>query len=147
MAPPEIQRVVSAQSDVDTHSRMSLSRYLKPSSCPASSNQGLVNPGEGWKRSEDIDPASRELLVRALASGLFAAGGAFSFRAAFAQPLGKVPKPLPAGRSFYEVSGPVMVNGKAATLATQVGINDTVETGRAAQAIFVVGSDAFIFAR
>lgn len=96
------------------------------------------------KQSEDIDPSRRELLVRALASGLFAAGGAFGFRAAFAQPLGKVPKPLPAGRSFYEVSGPVTVNGKAATLATQVGVHDTVETGKAAQAIFVVGSDAFI---
>ncbi len=96
------------------------------------------------KRSEDIDPARRELLVRALASGLFAAVGAFGFRAAFAQPLGKVPKPLPAGRSFYEVSGPVRVNGKAATLTTQVGVNDTVETGKAAQAIFVVGLDAFI---
>ena len=96
------------------------------------------------KQSEDIDPARRELLVRALASGLFAAGGAFGFRAAIAQPLGKVPKPLPAGRSFYEVSGPVMVNGKAATLATQVGVNDTIETGKAAQAIFVVGLDAYI---
>lgn len=96
------------------------------------------------KQSEDIDPSRRELLVRALASGLFAVGGAFNFGAAFAQPLGKVPKPLPAGRSFYEVSGPVTVNGKAATLATQVGVNDTVETGKAAQAIFVVGSDAFL---
>src|SRR5450432_704061 len=96
------------------------------------------------KQSEDIDPARRELLVWALANGLFAAGGAFGFGSALAQPLGKVPKPLPAGRSFYEVSGPVMVNGKAATLATAVGVNDTVETGKAAQAIFVVGSDAFI---
>src|SRR5258706_2983386 len=96
------------------------------------------------KQSEDIDPARRELLVWALANGLLAAGGAFGFGAAIAQPLGKVPGPLHAGRSFYEVSGPVTVNGKAATLATHVGVNDTVETGKAAQAIFVVGSDAFI---
>ncbi len=96
------------------------------------------------KPSEDIDPSRRELLVRALASGLFAAGGAFSFRSGSAQPLGKVPKPLPAGRSFYEVSGPVTVNGKVATLATQVSVNDTVQTGKAARAIFVVGLDAFI---
>ncbi len=96
------------------------------------------------KHSEDFDPARRELLVRALASGLFSAGGAFGLRAAFAQPLGKIPKPLPAGRSFYEVSGQVMVNGKAATLATQVGVNDTIETGKAAQAVFVVGLDAYI---
>ncbi len=96
------------------------------------------------KHSEDFDPARRELLVRALASGLFSAGGAFGLRAAFAQPLGKIPKPLPAGRSFYEVSGQVMVNGKVATLATQVGVNDTIETGKAAQAVFVVGLDAYI---
>ncbi len=61
-----------------------------------------------------------------------------------AQPLGKVPKPLPAGRSFYELSGPVAVNGKAATLETKVGVNDVVETGKSAHAIFVLGSDAFI---
>ncbi len=96
------------------------------------------------KHSEDIDPARRELLLLGLANGLFAAGGAFGFGAAIAQPLGKVPGPLPAGRSFYEVSGPVTVNGKAATLATPVAVNDTVETGKAGQAIFVVGSDAFI---
>ena len=94
--------------------------------------------------SEDIDPARRDFLVWALANGLFAAGGVLGFGAALAQPLGKVPKPLPAGRSFYEVSGPVTVNGKPATLATPVGVNDTVETGKAAQAIFVVGFDAFI---
>jgi hypothetical protein len=101
------------------------------------------------KQSEDVDPSRREWLVRALANGLFAAGGAiglgsFGSGAAIAQPLGKVPGPLPAGRSFYEVSGPVTVNGKAATLATPVGVNDTVETGKSAQAIFVVGLDAFI---
>ncbi|HKB83848.1 MAG TPA: hypothetical protein VKD04_11665, partial [Burkholderiales bacterium] len=95
-------------------------------------------------RFEDIDPSRRELLVRALAGGLFAVGGAFGLGHAVAQPLGKVPGPLPAGRSFYEVSGPVTVNGKAATLATPVGVNDTVETGKSAQAIFVVGLDAFI---
>jgi hypothetical protein len=96
------------------------------------------------KQSEDLDPSRRELLVWALANGLLAVGGALGFGAAVAQPLGKVPKPLPAGRSFYEMSGPVTVNGKSATLATQIGTSDTVETGKAAQAIFVVGSDAFI---
>jgi hypothetical protein len=100
-------------------------------------------------QSEDIDPARREWLVRALASGAFAAGGSFGcglFGAgtAVAQPLGKVPGPLPAGRSFYDVSGPVMVNGKPATLATPVGVNDTVETGKSGRAIFVVGLDAYI---
>jgi len=96
------------------------------------------------KQSEDIDPARRELLIWALANGVLAASSAFGTGAALAQPLGNVPGPLPAGRSFYKVSGPVTVNGKAATTATAVGVNDVVETGKAAQAIFVVGSDAFI---
>ncbi|MEO8159685.1 MAG: hypothetical protein ABI648_17940 [Betaproteobacteria bacterium] len=96
------------------------------------------------KHSDDIDPARRAWLVKALAGGLFGAGGGYGLGAAFAQPLGKVPGPLPPGRSFYEVAGAVTVNGKAATLATQVGANDTVETGKSAHAIFVVGSDAFI---
>ncbi len=96
------------------------------------------------KLSEDIDPARREWLVRALAGGLFGAGGALGWGAAFAQPLGKVPGPLPAGRSFYEVAGPVTVNGKAANLATQIFANDIVETGKGGHAIFVVGADAFI---
>jgi hypothetical protein len=52
-------------------------------------------------QSDDIDPVRRDWLVRALASGLFAAGGALGLRAAAADPLGKVPGPLPVGRSFY----------------------------------------------
>jgi hypothetical protein len=96
------------------------------------------------RQSDEIDPVRRAWLVRALAGGLFGVGGVFGFGAACAQPLGKVPGPLPNGRSFYEVAGAVTVNGKAATLATQVGANDTVETGKGAHAIFVVGTDAFI---
>jgi hypothetical protein len=96
------------------------------------------------KRSADIDSPRRQLLVWALASGLLSGGGAFGFRSALAGPLGRVPLPLPQGKSFYEISGPVTVNGKPATPATPVGVNDTIETGKAAQAIFVVGSDAFI---
>lgn len=96
------------------------------------------------KRSEDIDERRRDWLVRALAGGLFALGGPAGLGLARAQPLGKIPGPLPPGRSFYEISGPVAVNGKPATLATRVGVNDTVETGKSARAVFVVGTDAYL---
>ncbi|HEX4986395.1 MAG TPA: hypothetical protein VFV71_10065 [Burkholderiales bacterium] len=93
------------------------------------------------KPFEDVDPSRRRLLVLALAAGWFAAGAPGPARA---QVLGKVPRPLPPGRSFYEISGAVTVNGKPATLQSAVGANDVVETGKSAHAIFVVGSDAFI---
>jgi len=57
---------------------------------------------------------------------------------------GRVPKPLAQGQSIYDLTGPVMVNGKLITRDGRVGPNDTVETGKGARAIFVVGSDAFL---
>lgn len=96
------------------------------------------------KPLEAIEESRRALLVWALASGVFAGTALFTGRRAGAQPLGKVPKPLPAGQSFYEVRGAVKVNGQAANRETRVGPNDVVETGKGAQAIFVVGTEAFL---
>lgn len=97
------------------------------------------------KPSDDIDDSRRTLLVWALANGVFAASGLLpGAREAVAQVLGRVPKPLPQGQSFYEVTGTVKVNGKPAGRDTRVGPNDTVETGKGAQAIFVVGSEAIL---
>lgn len=87
----------------------------------------------------------RAFLVRALASGLMASGGALSLsRGAGAQVLGRVPGPLAQGQSIYDVTGPVMVNGQLITRDARIGPNDTVETGKGARAIFVVGTDAFL---
>jgi hypothetical protein len=97
------------------------------------------------KRSDDIDDSRRALLVSALANGVFVATALLpGIRNASAQVLGKVPKPLPKGQSFYEVRGAVRVNGQPASRDTRVGPNDTVETGKGAQAIFVVGSEAIL---
>jgi hypothetical protein len=97
------------------------------------------------KRSDDIEESRRTLLVWALANGLFAATGLLSpVRDAAAQVLGRVPKPLPKGQSFYDIQGVVKVNGKPAGRDSRVGPNDTVETGKGAQAIFVVGSEAVL---
>lgn len=91
-----------------------------------------------------VEEKRRALLVWALASGMFVVPGLLGRRRALAQPLGKVPGPLPAGQSFYEVVGAVKVNGQPASMQTHVGANDTVETGKGARAIFVVGSEAFL---
>jgi hypothetical protein len=96
------------------------------------------------KPFDDIDESRRDLLVRALASGMFIAGQAGGVGQAMAQVLGRVPKPLPKGQSFYEVNGVVRVNGQPARLDTRVGPNDVVETGKGAQAIFVVGTEALL---
>ena len=95
--------------------------------------------------TEKLVAKRRAFLVRALAAGLYAAGGLWSGnRFASAQVLGRVPKPLAKGQSIYDVTGPVMVNGKLITRDARIGPNDTVETGKGARAIFVVGSDAFL---
>ena len=94
---------------------------------------------------EKLIAKRRTFLIRALAAGLLAGGGLVSSsRFAGAQVLGRVPKPLAKGQSIYDVTGPVMVNGKLITRDARIGPNDTVETGRGARAIFVVGSDAFL---
>jgi hypothetical protein len=96
-------------------------------------------------KTEKLVAKRRAFLVRALAAGLFAAGGLWSGnRFASAQVLGRVPRPLAKGQSIYDVTGPVMINGKLITRDARIGPNDTVETGKGARAIFVVGSDAFL---
>lgn len=97
------------------------------------------------QKFETLIAKRRTFLIRALAAGVFAAGGMpSSSRFAGAQVLGRVPGPLAQGQSIYDVTGPVMVNGKLITRDGGVGPNDTVETGKGARAIFVVGSDAFL---
>ena len=93
------------------------------------------------KRSDDAEDPRRAFLLKALAAGLLGAGG---IPGAAAQFLGRRPQPLPAGRSVYELSGAVTVNGQAATPGTRIAAGDRVETGTGAQLVFVVGSDAFI---
>lgn len=95
-------------------------------------------------KTEKLVAKRRAFLVRALAAGLFAAGGLSPNRFAGAQVLGRVPKPLAKGQSIYDATGLVMVNGKLITRDGRIGPNDTVETGKGARAIFVVGSDAFL---
>jgi hypothetical protein len=93
------------------------------------------------KRSGEAEDPRRAFLLRALAAGLLAAGGVGR---AGAQVFGRRPQPLPAGRSVYEATGAVSVDGQAAAASTRVGARSRIETGKSAQLIFVVGTDAFL---
>ena len=88
------------------------------------------------------DEARRQLLVRALAAGVFTASGAIN-PALAAGLFGSVPKPLPPGTSIYELSGEVLVNGSKANKQTRIEAGDTVETADDGRIVFVVGHDAF----
>ena len=95
------------------------------------------------KRFDSTDDPRRRVLIRALAAGLFSTtlpGG----RALAADIFGNKPAKLPQGQSIYRVSGKVLVNGVAATIGTRIGANDTVETPKDGELVFVVGENAMI---
>lgn len=58
--------------------------------------------------------------------------------------LGEKPEKLPPERSIFRLSGQVSVNGTPATLKTRIGGNDTIETGKGSEVVFVSGFSAFI---
>ncbi len=95
------------------------------------------------KPKEEIDDPRREILIRALAGGLFVAGGS----AGILQPvhaMGKIPKILEPGKSIYDMRGNVRVSGKKADESTVITSSDVVVTGRRSHVVFAVGKDAFI---
>ncbi len=92
---------------------------------------------------EEIDDPRRELLVKALSTGMFVAGGS----AGILQPvhaMGKIPKVLEPGKSIYDMRGNVTVSGKKADENTLITSSDTVVTGRRSHVVFAVGKDAFV---
>lgn len=91
------------------------------------------------KPFEGAEDPRRAFLLKALAAGLLASTGY-----AQAQIFGRRPQPLPAGRSIYEATGAVTVNGQPVAAATRIGAGDRVEAGAGGQIIFVVGADAFL---
>lgn len=91
--------------------------------------------------TDDIDESRRELLVKLLTSGAFMLGTGAMSSAVWG--MGKVPKILPPGKSFFDIRGHVTVNNVAANLNTLVKPGDVVATGDSSHAVFVVGKDAF----
>jgi len=88
----------------------------------------------------DIDDPRRRILVRALSLGLLSS---VPLTFARAQALGR-PGKLPEGQCIYRISGDVTVNGKAADMKTIIKPGDTVKTGKGAELVFVVGTQAMI---
>lgn len=91
---------------------------------------------------KNTEESRREFLISALSAGLYAAGSMGILQPVWA--MGKIPKQLVPGKSIYDLSGKVSVDGKSATEDTQISVNSTVKTGDSSHVIFVVGSDAFI---
>lgn len=94
-------------------------------------------------RFDKTEDPRRRVLIRALAAGLLAAGLPPG-RPRAADVFGSRPSKLPAGQSIFRLSGAVTVNGAAANLQTRIGPNDTVETGKDGEIVFVIGESAFI---
>lgn len=91
--------------------------------------------------SDDIDPARRDILLQLLSTGVLANG---MLLPQLVQGMGKVPKVIPPGKSFFEIKGDVKVNKQPASLDSIVTTKDIVSTGSNSHAVFVVGKDAFI---
>ncbi len=89
-----------------------------------------------------VDDPRREFLIRALSSGLYAISSMGILQPVWA--MGKVPQKLVPGKSIYDLSGDVKVDGKPATENTTIGTRSTITTGNDSHVIFVVGQDAFI---
>jgi len=92
------------------------------------------------KQFRELDDPCRRVLIQALAAGVFSSAGG----AAAQNIVDPACDELPAGQSFYHVSGRVLVNDRLATLQTPIKNGDIVETASNAKVIFFVGSDAFI---
>jgi hypothetical protein len=85
------------------------------------------------------DESRRQFLLRALAIGAFVA-----MPKGHAEALGKVPRPLPPGKSIYSLNGTLWINDAVASEDSLISADDTLRTGSNSQAIFAVGQDAFI---
>lgn len=94
-------------------------------------------------RFEETDDPRRRTLIKALAAGLFSLP--FINKEAFANGIfGSTPTKLPPGQSIYRLNGSVKVNGQDANLSTIIKPNDTIETGKKSEMIFVVGGHSMI---
>jgi len=93
-----------------------------------------------WNRNQD-DPR-RRLLIKALAAGFFSS--ALCGRDTSAQALGARPARLPPGKSIYRIEGDVRVDGRPATVDSQIAASATIETGKNGEVVYVVGESAFL---
>lgn len=91
---------------------------------------------------DDMSPQKRAFLRRLLWMGVLSAME--PLRQGEAQVLGSAPRQRPASKSIYRLRGSVRINGAEASADTIIVGNESVETGPRAEAVFVVGQDAFL---
>jgi len=91
---------------------------------------------------DKTDDPRRKLLIGGLTAGVFSS---ILPASALADSIfGRRPSRLPAGQSIYRLYGNVTVNGKEANMKTAIGPNDTIETGKNSEIVFVVGGNSMI---
>jgi hypothetical protein len=96
------------------------------------------------KHGDDpMDEARRRFLTRALGTGLLVGGAGWNLEA-LAAVFGRLPGRLPPGKSIFEMSGEVSINGKAADMSSLLKPGDVVRTGRKSHLIGVIGEEALI---
>ncbi|HZP13466.1 MAG TPA: FecR domain-containing protein [Nevskiaceae bacterium] len=95
------------------------------------------------RRDDSIDDPRRQFLLRALAGGALIGGAGWNLDA-LASIFGTLPSRMPEGKSIFEMSGEVSINGKAATMASRIEPGDVLRTGKGAHLIGVVGDDALL---
>jgi len=94
-------------------------------------------------KHDDFEHPRRRFLETMLAAGMYSLGsGILVPNQSLA--MGKVPTQLEPGKSIYDLSGDVTVNGKKATETTVINSGSTLVTGSNSHLIFAVGKDAFI---
>jgi hypothetical protein len=83
---------------------------------------------------------TRRILLKLLAAaGIFGPAG---IPGLIRDALANASNPVPAG--LHKVTGKVLINGQPASVGTLIKAGDTIQTGPGAEAIYVIGQDAFL---
>lgn len=94
-------------------------------------------------KNDDHEHPRRQFLEAMLAAGMYGlAGGILVPNQALA--MGRVPTQLVDGKSIYDLSGNVTVDGVKAIESTVIKSSSVLVTGDSSHLIFAVGKDAFI---
>lgn len=93
--------------------------------------------------NDEHEHPRRRFLEKLLAAGMYSlAGGILVPNQSLA--MGKVPTKLIDGKSIYDLSGDVTVDGTKASDSTIIKSSSVITTGDSSHVIFAVGKDAFI---
>jgi hypothetical protein len=90
---------------------------------------------------DKTDDLRRRWLIKALGAGFFST---LPMAQTMAQILGSRPARMPVGKSIYRIQGQVMVDGKEATMDTQITPTSTIETGKASELVYVQDNNSYV---